>query len=91
VSKPTAAARSTAAISVACSDVNQRRRFARVGEVFGDDARLGPVEDDQISGRKQQTVGGVRGVQVVVEQTMRGGAALRVCILRAGLVGGVDA
>ncbi len=67
------------------------QRFALVSEVFRDDARLGWAEDDQVPGQKQQAVGRVRGVQVVVEYPAERGVPVAVGLDTVGEFGGVGA
>src|SRR5262249_46203001 len=60
-----------------------------VGGLLWGDVGCGRGEGDRVPGRVQQPVGGVRGVQVVVEDAGGGGAALLVGVGAVGQVGGV--
>src|SRR5262249_53843860 len=62
-----------------------------VGGVLRGDVGCGRGEGDRVRGRVQQSVGGVRGVQVVVEDADGGGVALLVGIDAVGERGGVGA
>jgi hypothetical protein len=64
-------------------------RLPLVGQLLLDDSGPGLREGDAVAGRVQQPVGGVRGVQVVVEHAMGGGVELRVGVVATGEVGRV--
>jgi hypothetical protein len=59
--------------------------------MFGGDPGLGWGVGDRVPGGVEQLVGGVGGVQVVVEQAVGGGVSFLVGVQLAGQVGGVGA